>query len=225
MQGEFKTKRINKTRWNPLRAFSKRRESGKPSCKNPGRRFLRRLRSEEGAEVFEFAMALPLLLVLVVGIIDFARAYNTKHVTVNAARLAARTMASTPLTIYDPNCTWNKSSPGTGTPCPIKGVAITVGNYLANAGLTAGSCLETASATYSSPMTWTFSCSSVTLIINKAYNVSSAVGVIPSTKVTLSYPYTFMFGRIIGLLVPGATGPIGQIILTTNSVMRSLVQS
>src|SRR5690242_4226020 len=55
------------------------------------------VRSAEGAELYEFAMALPLMLVLVVGIIDFAGAYNTKHITANAAREAARMISSTPL--------------------------------------------------------------------------------------------------------------------------------
>lgn len=169
-------------------------------------------------------MSLPLLLVIVIGIIDFARAYNTKHITENAARMAARTMISTPLSVYDPNCSWNKASPGSGTPCPIQGVAVSVANYLTNAGLSTGACLATATASYTSPFTWTYSCNNVTLVIDKAYTITGPNGAsISATKISLSYPYTFMFGRIIGLLVPGATGPLGTVILTTNAVMENLV--
>lgn len=185
----------------------------------------RRLLTTEGAELFEFAMALPLLLVLVVGIIDFASAYNTKHIVTNAALLAARTLSSTPLSLYDPNCSWNKSSPGSGTPCPVQGAAISVSNYLTDAGLTQAACLSTASGAYTSPFQWTYTCNGVTLYINKAKVVSNgALGApVVSAEVTLTYPYFFSFGKVIGLLVPGATGPDGQVNLTSDAVMQNLV--
>ena len=185
----------------------------------------RRSRSAEGSELFEFAMALPLLLVLVVGIIDFAQAYNTKHVTSNAAREAARLISSTPLNDSACPTAWTINSPGSGTPCAITATAKTVSNYLTDAGLSQGACLNTASATFSSVLTWTYSCNNVTLVIYKAYqapNPYDSTQPIFSTKVTLSYPYTFMFGRIISLLLPGATGPTGQYIFTSDAVMQNI---
>jgi Flp pilus assembly protein TadG len=186
---------------------------------------IRSLLTTEGAELFEFAMGLPLLLVLVVGIIDFAGAYNTKHIVTNAARLAARTLSSTPLSVYDPSCSWNKSSPGSGTPCPVQGVAISVSNYLTQAGLTKAVCLATASGAYTSPFQWTYSCNGVTLFVNKNLQVSNgALGApVVSTEVTVSYPYYFSFGKIIGLLLPGATGPEGQLNLSSDAVMQNMV--
>jgi hypothetical protein len=186
---------------------------------------LRSLLRTEGAELYEFAMGLPLLLVLVVGIIDFAGAYNTKQIISNGARLGARTLSSTNLSIYDPACSWNKSSPGSGTPCPVQGVAISLANYLTDAGLSQAACLSTAPATYTSPFQWTYSCNGVTLYINKALQVNNGAlgGVVVSTEVTLSYPYFFSFGRVIGLLLPGATGPQGQVNLTSDAVMQNLV--
>ncbi len=186
---------------------------------------LQNLRTTEGAELFEFAMGLPLLLVLVVGIIDFAGAYNTKQIISNAARLATGTLSSTPLSVYDPNCSWNKSSPGSGIPCPVQGVAYSVSNYLTDAGLSQAACLSTASGTYTSPYQWTYSCNGVTLYINKALVVNNgALGApVSSTEVTLSYPYSFFFGRVIGLLLPGATGPEGQVTLTSDALMQNLV--
>jgi Flp pilus assembly protein TadG len=170
-------------------------------------------------------MTLPLLLVLVVGIIDFAHAYNTKHITSNAAREAARLISSTPLS--DSNCpvAWTVNSPGSGTPCAVTATAKTVSNYLTAAGLNQGACLSTASPTFTPVMTWTYSCNSVTLVIEKIYdapNPYDASQPIKSTRVTLSYPYTFMFGRVIGLLLPGATGPVGQYIFTSDAVMQNI---
>jgi Flp pilus assembly protein TadG len=50
-------------------------------------------RRESGAAVVEFALVLPMLLVLVFGIIDFGRAYNAKISLTQAAREGARVRA------------------------------------------------------------------------------------------------------------------------------------
>ena len=187
-----------------------------------------KFRGTEGAELYEFAMALPLLLVLVVGIIDFARAYNTKHITSNAAREAARLISSTPLSDSACPTAWTINSPGSGTPCAVTATATTVANYLTAAGLNQGACLSTATATFAPVLTWTYACNNVTLVIYKAYdtpNPYDPTSTIKSTKVTLSYPYTFMFGRIIGLLVPGATGPTGQYIFTSDTVLENITNA
>lgn len=49
--------------------------------------------SERGAAAVEFAILLPLLLMLVLGIIEFSRAYNIQVTLTNAAREGVRTMA------------------------------------------------------------------------------------------------------------------------------------
>lgn len=185
----------------------------------------------DGAELVEMGLALPLLLILVVGIIDFGKAYNTKHVMSNAAREAARMIVSTPLS--DSSCPsgWQSSSPASGTPCPVQAAAITVANYMTNAGLGAAACLNSATPTYSTLMTWTYTCNGVTLVINKAYQYpayGSTTSTIAGTDVKLSYPYTFMFGRVVGLLAilgVKATGPVGQYTFTTETVMQNLSAS
>lgn len=53
-------------------------------------RLLKRWRSEEGAAVVEFALVLPILMILVFGIIDFARAFYTISTLVSAVREGAR---------------------------------------------------------------------------------------------------------------------------------------
>lgn len=52
-----------------------------------------RRRDERGAAAVEFAIVVPVLLLLVVGIAEFGRAYSTAAVLSGAAREGARTMA------------------------------------------------------------------------------------------------------------------------------------
>lgn len=47
-------------------------------------------RRDEGQALVEMALALPILLLLLVGIFEFARAYSIKQTVVNAAREGAR---------------------------------------------------------------------------------------------------------------------------------------
>ena len=49
-----------------------------------------RVRSERGAELVEFALVLPLLLVLIGGIVDFGFLFQRYEVVTNAAREGAR---------------------------------------------------------------------------------------------------------------------------------------
>lgn len=51
--------------------------------------------SEEGAAAVEFAIILPLLVVLVMGIVEFSRAYGAKEALQHGAREGARVMALT----------------------------------------------------------------------------------------------------------------------------------
>lgn len=50
----------------------------------------KRVASERGAELVEFAIAMPLLLVMMAGIVDFALLFHSFQVTTNAAREGAR---------------------------------------------------------------------------------------------------------------------------------------
>lgn len=49
-----------------------------------------RLRSERGAELIEFAVVMPILLLLIAGIIDFGMMFRTYEAVTNAAREGAR---------------------------------------------------------------------------------------------------------------------------------------
>ena len=50
----------------------------------------KRMRSERGAELIEFALVLPLLLLLVLGMVDFGFMFQRYEVMTNAAREGAR---------------------------------------------------------------------------------------------------------------------------------------
>jgi Flp pilus assembly protein TadG len=56
-------------------------------------RTAQRLLGERGAAVVEFALVLPVLLVLLLGIIEYSKAFNTQATLSAAAREGARTMA------------------------------------------------------------------------------------------------------------------------------------
>lgn len=57
------------------------------------RRLAGRLGSERGAAAVEFALVVPVLLLLLFGIIEFGRVYNTQIELTGAAREGARVMA------------------------------------------------------------------------------------------------------------------------------------
>jgi Flp pilus assembly protein TadG len=59
-----------------------------------------RIRSERGAELIEFALTLPLLLLLVLGIIEFGFLFQEYEVVTNAAREGARIGALIPSAGY-----------------------------------------------------------------------------------------------------------------------------
>lgn len=168
----------------------------------------------EGSQVLEFAMVLPFLLVFVVGIIDFGGAFNLKQKMANAAREGARTAISN--TLSDSNCP-------SSTPCSIQATADAVSRYMTNAGADS-SCLNPGSPSTSGKMIWTYSCpNGITLTINRGYIVTSSGGsAVSATEVTLTYPYTWTFNNVMGLLVHGNTAHLPSR-LTTRTVMGNLV--
>jgi Flp pilus assembly protein TadG len=58
--------------------------------RSPASRRIGRLRDARGAELVEFALILPLLLILVAGVVDFALMFQAFEVVTNAAREGAR---------------------------------------------------------------------------------------------------------------------------------------
>jgi len=77
---------------------------------------MRLLRSERGAAAVEFALVLPILLAMLVGIMEFGHYYNAQLTLTNAAREGARSMAITK--VVDTAKTQAQSAAGSLSPVP-----------------------------------------------------------------------------------------------------------
>ena len=190
----------------------------------PGARLPRGICADErAAQLVEFAVALPLLVVFVVGIFDFSGAYTLKQKLTNITRDAARVAAADPAS--DLFSTFNSGS----APDSVVDAFNVVDNYLA-ANQISDCGVKPGSVTFISPLTWqyqviaspTSSCG-ITLTINRGYvfpqtgatspsvtcasqTVSSGTAVV-GTCVSLQYTYNWRFGRVSSLLGSSVTLP------------------
>lgn len=139
----------------------------------------RHARSERGSQLLEFSLALPILLLIAIGILDFGATFALKAKLTNAAREAARIVVSTPLSSV--TCT-------SSVPCPIQAAVNDVKNYLDNAGVDA-SCFDATSASTSTARSWTFTCGNgASIEINRGLLVTTGTLTVPSTRVVLTWP-------------------------------------
>lgn len=175
-----------------------------------------------GSQIAEFAVALPLLLIMVVGIFDFGNAYNIKQKVTNIAREAARMGASQP--------TVDLTNPTPASILAIRDMVASAlqGSKLSDCGLGTTAATPGGGAT---PWKWTFttSCGSagnLVLTVDRGYVFTSTVtaGGNPvkmiTTNVTLLYPYQWKFNRLITLVVPTAIYP-GTTQISVASVMAN----
>ncbi len=178
-----------------------------------GRRNWRALWSgHEGAQLVEFAVVLPLLVVVVVGVADFGIGYTLKDKLTNAARDGARIAVS-----QGNDYTLSTSSCVSNTPCSVQSAATAAVNYLTNAGvntcgLTPWSAGPTAGPgafawTYTSPSNCPQTTNTMTIFIQRAVVVPVSGTDVFTTRVTISHPFAWTFGNIIKLLVPSASYP------------------
>src|SRR5579872_1740403 len=166
---------------------------------------------DEGSSLVEFAVALPLLMVLVVGVFDFGGAFNAKQELNNAVREGARLGSTLPT---------NDLSVTVGTPPTVDAIRYLVDSYLQVSRIS--DCGLGLSLTPSNPstLTWvytaqgspcTLSNSLVLTIVrgSPSCNVVTSANVnIPCTHVTINYPYQWHFNSVIQLIVPGSSyGP------------------
>jgi TadE-like protein len=167
--------------------------------------FTARLRSEDAAsQIVEFAVALPLLAVFVVGIFDFSGAFTLKQKLINAAREGARAAAAGPASDLT-----NPTTP-TGVPASVIDAFWVVDNYLKSEQL--NDCGLSSIVGTGSRLTWTYSATGngcpgngVKLIIDRGC-VTQSVGVttvnVVGTCVNIKYSYQWRFQSVITLLVP-----------------------
>ena len=177
-------------------------------------------RDSSGSQIVEFAVALPLLLVMVVGILDFGNAFNLKQRLTNVTRDAARVGAGQ-----------TTSDLSNGTPPSILALRDVVANYLQNAKVDNCSLNTAAAAPAGAPWKWSFTSAcpqggNLVLTVNRGNVFVTTVtsGGFPvkviSTEVTISYPYVWRFNQVIKLVVPSASYP-GASLITTNAVVEN----
>jgi Flp pilus assembly protein TadG len=175
------------------------------------------VREESGAQLVEFAVALPLLIVFVVGIFDFSGAFTLKQKLTNVARDAARAAAAAP-----------SNDLSSTTPASVNAAFQIVNNYFVANHL--NTCNVAAAG--SSGLTWTYSGTTggcppagLKIIINRSYyfpatsaatiananctptqSAGSQTAVI-STCVSIEYAYAWRFGQVASLLGTSAVLP------------------
>lgn len=178
------------------------------------------LGEDQASQIVEFAVALPLLILFVVGIFDFSSAFTLKQRLTNIARDAARAAAVDPAN--------DLQSPSGPVPISVNDAFQIVDNYLLANRINDCGIANTVSP---SGLTWTFTAAGngcvspgLTIIVNRGYyypstgatlpNVtctSQAVGngqvAIISTCVSIQYAYAWKFGKAASLLGRSAVLP------------------
>jgi hypothetical protein len=176
---------------------------------------LSRLQDMEAAALIEFAVALPLLVVLVVGIFDFGGAFNLKQELNNAVREGAGFGASQP----------TNDLLNSGTPPSVDAVRYLVASYLQAARINDCGLATMAAPASGVGQIWVYatrgSCPGLLQLTIQRPCIGSlcppAVGTypantyIPNTYVKISYPYQWHFNNVIQLLVPGANYALSSI--------------
>lgn len=192
-------------------------------------------RDERAAQLVEFAVSLPLLVVFVVGIFDFSGAYTLKQKLTNVARDAARAAAADPAN--------DLQSPVSALPASVSDSYQVVFNYLiANKINTCGMTVNPSIFVTGPGETWTFTSNTngcvgtgLTIIINRGYIFTANGGSQPAnlncssqsaggqtaviaTCVSIHYAYQWRFGRVASLL--GSTTALPSNISATAVAMN-----
>jgi Flp pilus assembly protein TadG len=147
--------------------------------------------SEKGAELVELALALPFLLVMLLGILDFGGAWVRKDQVTGAARDGARTAVADFNDTTNPQCD--------GTPCSVQAAASAVVKSLSDANVdTCGLTPSSLAPVASSPFTWTYTSNACadsnlpwTIEVERAVPQIVDGTTALSTRVTVSYPYAW----------------------------------
>jgi hypothetical protein len=167
-----------------------------------------RLQSAEAAALVEFAVSLPLLVVLVVGIFDFGGAFNLKQELNNAVREGAIFGASQPT---------NDISPTIPSPPSVDAIRFLVDSYLNAAQINDCGLKLLPEPAQGGGLLWVYNATtgcSLTLQIARGVTVPTN-GAPPvnllCTTVHISYSYQWHFNNVIQLLVPGANYNLGNI--------------
>jgi Flp pilus assembly protein TadG len=172
----------------------------------------------DGAEILEFAVSVPLLMVIAIGVTDFGSAFNLKYKLHNAVGAGTR-FASNQTT----------SDVTNSTPTSTTAVRDVIDNYLSTAKV--NDCGLATAVPTKSGLTWTYTATTncpgngtLVLVVDRG-DTFSTTGASPvsleATRVTLTYPFQWRFHRVIKLVAPGANYA-GVTQLTSEAVMPNL---
>jgi Flp pilus assembly protein TadG len=160
---------------------------------------LRLVKEEQGSSLLEFAITLPLLVVLVVGIFDFSGAFNQKQKIEQAAQEGAIIAGAQPMSDIGSN------------PASLQAVSSAVYNSLVGSGVLAnGACTPPGPPANTPPALtwiykWTVCPDDLVITINRGWSAGSGPAAV-GTTVTVQYPYHWRFNSVIQLLFPGSSG-------------------
>jgi Flp pilus assembly protein TadG len=172
------------------------------------RKLKRSWRDERAAQIVEFAVSLPLLVLFVVGIFDFSNAITLKQRLTNAARETARVAAADPANDLG-------GPPAGGVPASIGDAFQVADNYLISEKI--NDCgLAGAGAPTPTGLTWTYTAaaggcpgSGISLAINRGCvnQITTNAGTLNlvGTCVTITYAYKWQFNSVASVF--GWTGP------------------
>lgn len=179
------------------------------------------VRNDHGAQLVEFAVALPLLVVFVVGIFDFSGAFTLKQKLTNVTRDAARVAAADPAS--------DVPSSSSSVPASVSDAYQLIANYFSTNQI--NMCGVTAGSATNSGVTWTYSgsgngCpgSGLKIVINRGYYFAETTGDQAPTNcttaqalgtnvaeigtcVSIQYAYPWKFGNVASLLGSTPTLP------------------
>jgi Flp pilus assembly protein TadG len=152
----------------------------------------------KGSALLEFAIALPLLVVFVVGIYDFSGAYNQKQKISHAAQEGAIVAGAQPMLDIDP---------ANGNPDSLQPVVTLISDSLTANNVLRTNC-DPVVAAWVSGVKWRYTTTcgvdTLTILINRGVIVDAGPPAIIGTTVEVSYPYRWRFSSVIQLIVPGA---------------------
>jgi Flp pilus assembly protein TadG len=177
-----------------------------------------RLRGDDrGAQLVEFAVALPLLVLFVVGIFDFSNAFTFKQKLTNVTRDTARLAAADPAN--------DLQFPSTAAPASVIDAFEDVDKYLVANNINDCGLSTAAASNTPGSLIWTYTVSTncpgtLTVIINRGYYFSPNLATQPAnvncqppalsggptqtvligTCVSIQYPYQWRFGGIASIL-------------------------
>jgi hypothetical protein len=156
------------------------------------------------AQIVEFAISLPLLVLLVVGIFDFSNALTLKQRLTNAAREAARVAAADPAN--------DLGSPSTPVPASIGDAFQVVDKYLVSEKI--NDCGLAAAVPAVAGLTWTYTANGngcpgngITLAINRGCTTNTGTLYLIGTCITITYAYKWEFNNVANSLGWTASGP------------------